>query len=96
MTDINTPAWLSDSANGGTDALSTVNMETTNASVIGSSSGAKASIVPAAATPADEPENPDLPGVILMMRLLNIGVAGALIAVSVCLFVGSREFRLCW
>jgi hypothetical protein len=35
----------------------------------------------------DEPAEPDLPGVILTMRLANMGVAAAMIAISVCYFV---------
>jgi hypothetical protein len=37
-----------------------------------------------AAAIADDEDDPDLPGVILTMRLANIGVAVAIIVISVC------------
>jgi hypothetical protein len=35
----------------------------------------------------DEQAEPDLPGVILTMRLANMGVAAAMIAISVCFLI---------
>jgi hypothetical protein len=87
MTDANTPAWLADNPNnnGATDTLSNDQMDTMSAMTGPTTSTTTGSrgAVPAAGTASEEPENPDLPGVILTMRLLNIGIAGLIIAVSV-------------
>jgi hypothetical protein len=71
-----TPSWLqagNDSPDPAPAAdtpapVGSMNVETSNA---------------AAATTATDADSKDLPSIILMMRLLNMGVAGALIAISV-------------
>lgn len=80
--DANTPAWLQ---------ANTAEATTSAAPVV--DNGGITSVPPpapptpaqlqAAAAAADDEDDPDLPGIILTMRLANMGVAVAIIAVSV-------------
>lgn len=80
---MNTPEWLSDTNNGGGDVLAQSN----GASVSNPPASVTAIPVPVGAstsTNVTETDDAELPGVILMMRLANMGVAALLIVVSVC------------
>ena len=66
------PSWLSNDDNAAAPAAATQSFEM--------SSGADGA--PAAST-TSVPDDPDLPGVILTMRLANMGVAAGLMACSV-------------
>jgi hypothetical protein len=81
MADPNTPSWLSEAQTISLDAeptrtsgvISTQSVPTTNNNNNNST----------AATSTYEEDDAKLPGVILVMRLANMGVAGAMIAASV-------------
>jgi hypothetical protein len=78
--DANTPAWLRDN---------TVEASSAPSAPVPTSNGVISSVPPPAAAAAVAPtadaddNNPDLPGVILTMRLANIGVSIAMIVTSV-------------
>jgi hypothetical protein len=103
--DANTPAWLQANT---TEAVSSSSLAVPVAGTVAESGGTITSIpVPAPPTPAqlsaaaaaaENDDDPDLPGVILMMRLANIGVAGALMAVSVRVrsFCFLLLYVVCW
>ena len=77
------PSWLNDATPSDSaptpkvDPLSIESSTTENAAASGT-------------TGSDSADEKDLPSIILMMRLLNMGAAGALIAVSVS---RNREFK---
>ena len=75
MTD--TPAWLAP-GNDAAPAPAPAASATTGSPPVGSMN-----LETSATTTSDSPEDKDLPSVILMMRLLNMGAAAALIAISV-------------
>lgn len=79
MTD--TPAWLA----GGNDAPPAPSSPAAGASTTTTTSPPIGSmgVETSTAGATSQVEDKDLPSVILMMRLLNMGVAGALIAISV-------------
>lgn len=68
---MDSPAWLQDSSAAPTSATD-------------SHVAAPAPPVAPVNIGEDEQAEPDLPGVILTMRLANMGVAAAMIAISVC------------
>ena len=82
--DANTPAWLQPNTTEATTAA---------APAVADNNGGITSVPPpapptpaqlqAAAAALEDDEDPDLPGVILTMRLANMGVAVAIIVVSV-------------
>ena len=76
MTDA--PSWLSPDE-GGAAAPAPATNATESFEISGNDGGAAA---PAAST-TSSPDDADLPGVILMMRLANMGVAASLMACSV-------------
>lgn len=87
MADPNTPTWLSDDAGGAPavatqDALQPVPLAADSAVAGASATGAAASETNAASSIAEADEK-DLPHVILMMRLANMGVAVAMIVCAV-------------
>jgi hypothetical protein len=88
--DANTPAWLRDNTVEASSAPSAPVPDTNG--VISSVPPPAATLV--AATAEADDNDPDLPGVILTMRLANIGVSIAMIVTSVRIYVqpacGSR------
>jgi hypothetical protein len=88
--DANTPAWLCDNTVEASSAPSAPVPDTNG--VISSVPPPAATLV--AATAEADDNDPDLPGVILTMRLANIGVSIAMIVTSVRIYVqpacGSR------
>jgi hypothetical protein len=82
MTDANTPTWLQENA---AEAPSTQQESNNGLTSVAPPPppAAAASGTTNQASGGDE-EDPDLPGVILTMRLANMGAAIALVVVSVC------------
>jgi hypothetical protein len=92
MADPNTPAWLSDNVGGGApavkqDAIQTVPID----DAVAASGGANSAEV----SSAPQAEEKDLPHVILMMRLANMGAAVALIACAVRTLRKGMEWNEC-
>ena len=86
MAEANTPSWLSDNNNnfgGGSTGGDVLAADTNNA--VATTSPSPLGISTTNGTNAsNDDDDPDLPGVILTMRLANIGVAVTLIVYSVC------------
>ena len=80
-----TPAWLSggDNANGGNFEMTEAVNITQPTAPVGGSATATTSVAAPAAGSQEEADAEKLPGVILMMRLANMGVAVALMVISV-------------
>jgi hypothetical protein len=99
--DANTPAWLQANT---TEAVSSSSPSVPVAGTVTETGTITSIPVPAPPTPAqlsaaaaaaENDDDPDLPGVILMMRLANIGVAGALMAISVSYCGFSSLYSVC-
>ena len=83
-----TPAWLStDNAGGGGDNFEMTSGITASepvATPTGGGSTTSGTVGGSTTTSGAAAEDNDLPGIILTMRLANMGVAVALVACSVC------------
>lgn len=79
--DANTPAWLRDNATEATSAAPTAPSPNTNGIV--ESVPLPPTAAAAANTDDSNADDPDLPGIILAMRLANMGVATAMVVTSV-------------
>lgn len=80
MADPNTPSWLSDNT---TQQPYTAQADAPRDSLAPAPNASVTSKAPSAAEDSTTPDDPELPGVILMMRLMNMGVAAGMIIISV-------------
>ena len=78
MADANIPAWMQDNT-----MEAPAPQPSSGPQIVSPPPPPVAASATSAAPNSDENNDPDLPGVILTMRLANMGVAVALIAVSV-------------
>ena len=84
MADANIPAWMQDNT-----MEAAAPQPSSGPQIVSPPPPPAVTASAASATSASDESDPDLPGVILTMRLVNMGVAVALIAVSVCTVLGS-------
>jgi hypothetical protein len=90
MSDPATPSWLTTDSNSNTRAPA----EAASSPASDYAAGGSLAAPTGAATASVEPDAGELPGVILTMRLANMGVAAALIAISVSLSGATCQGRI--